>query len=394
VIVLEFLTWIVVAVFALPCAVLTLECLAAQLPGLRPRRTTGEPRPRTVCLIPAHDEERVVPTALASVLPQMQPGDRVVVVAHNCSDGTAEVARQHGAEVLVVRDRGDRGKPAAVEAGLRALQSEPPEVVVIVDADCRAAEGAIESLVRAVQRTGAPVQARYLFAPSAHDQASISSLALLVKNFVRPLGLSRLGLPCLLNGAGSAYPFDVLCSVPHGRGSIAEDYQLAVDLARRGRAPRFCPEALVESVLPADRRSAWGQRRRWEHGHVSLALRAPSLLAEALRRRRPGLAVLALDLLVLPLSLLCLTGLATLVLTSIVGAVGGYLAPLGALLVTGAITFTAMLLAWLRFAGRARTLAALRALPRYVVWKVPLYLAYARDREKKWTKTGRDRDAA
>src|SRR6185503_340996 len=223
----------VAAVLALvPCVVLALECLAACWPRRRAKSTPAR-LPRTVVLVPAHDEEECLPAALRSLAPELGEHDRVLVVAHNCTDRTAMVARARGAEVVEARDSGTGGKPDALKAGLRHLDADPPEVVVIVDADCRVEPGAVRTLAMAAAASGGPVQGDYRFAAGSDDDfASLSSLALLVKNVVRPLGLTHLGLPCLLNGAGSAYPFAQLRAAPHGEGSIAEDYQLAIDLAK------------------------------------------------------------------------------------------------------------------------------------------------------------------
>jgi cellulose synthase/poly-beta-1,6-N-acetylglucosamine synthase-like glycosyltransferase len=380
---------------AVPIVVLATECLVAALLG-RPRATPGAGRRgRCVVLIPAHDEERTLPIALDSVGPQLRAGDRIVVVAHNCSDDTAGVARAAGAEAVEVSDDGTGGKPDALKAGLAALDADAPATVVIVDADCEAHPGAIDVLARAAEETGGPVQGTYLFAPAGEDdgRASISSLALLVKNLVRPVGLRRLGLPCLLNGAGSAYPFDVLRHAPHGEGSIAEDYQLSVDLALRGHPTRFVAAADVRSTLPADSKTAYGQRKRWEHGHLHLVLAtAPRLMLGALRRLDPRLFALALDLAVPPLALLALLWTAAAALTGAAWWLVGAAAPATVVLASGALLFVAILAGWLRFAGPGTTLRALARVPAYVLWKVPLYLAYLGKRQTRWQKTRRDHE--
>src|SRR5262245_29695161 len=172
------------AVLALvPCAILALECLAACLPAVRRRALVRVPR--TAVLVPAHDEEECLPAALRTIEPELGEDDRLLVVAHNCNDRTAMVARALGAEVLEARDAGTGGKPAALKAGLRHLAEDPPEVVVIVDADCRVEPGAIRALATAAAESGGPVQGDYRFAPASGDDfASVSSLALLVKNVV------------------------------------------------------------------------------------------------------------------------------------------------------------------------------------------------------------------
>src|SRR5580700_7460797 len=149
------LTLIAVALLV-PLAVLTVECLAALLPVRGP---TEGPRPSCAVLVPAHDEEAGLSATLGSVWPQLEPGDRLLVIADNCTDRTATVAAAASAEVLERHDPNRRGKGYALAAGVDALRAGPADVVVVVDADCRAAGGAIDRLIRMAAATGRPVQA-------------------------------------------------------------------------------------------------------------------------------------------------------------------------------------------------------------------------------------------
>jgi cellulose synthase/poly-beta-1,6-N-acetylglucosamine synthase-like glycosyltransferase len=301
------------------------------------------------------------------------------------------VARALGAEVLEARDEGTGGKPDALKAGLAYLDSDPPEVVVIVDADCRVEPGAVRALAAAAAESDCPVQGDYRFGPGSGDGfASLSSLALLVKNVVRPLGLTHLGLPCLLNGSGSAYPFTVLREAPHGEGSIAEDYQLAIDLARRGHAARFVPEARVRSNLPGQHRSAMRQRRRWEHGHLALSFStAPLLILRGLATLEWNLVFLGIDLLVPPLSFLVLGWGASAGLAAAAFLAHGETAALWSALAAGGLLLGGVVSALLRFAGARALLGALRSTPAYVLAKLPLYLGFFGRRETRWRKTER-----
>ena len=376
---------------ALPIVVLAIECFAAVLSrSSAPVAEHGE-RPGACVIVCAHDEGEWIEGTLDTIRPQLTPEDRILVVAHNCSDGTAEKARLAGAQVVEVRDEGTGGKPAALKAGLRALDENPPAVCVVIDADCRAESGAIDALVRAAHAHDAPVQGTYLFRSADEvEHSSISGLALLVKNAVRPLGLHRLGLPCLLNGAGSAYPFRLLRNAPHGEGSIAEDYQLSIDLALRGHATRFCPAARVNSVLPQSERAAFKQRTRWEHGHLRLFLTAaPRLLVRGLSRASTDLLAIALDLCVPPLSFLALWWTATAAAAGAHVLLGGPAAALWISACSGVLLFASILASVGKFSGAKAAAGLLWLVPRYVLWKIPLYLAYLFQRETQWKKTER-----
>src|SRR6185369_9762676 len=104
---------LVSAALLVPAAVLCVESLSALLPATaEPRR---EPRPfKLAVLMPAHDEELGIAGTVRALSAELAPGDRLLVVADNCSDRTAELARAAGAEVVERRDAERRGKGHAL----------------------------------------------------------------------------------------------------------------------------------------------------------------------------------------------------------------------------------------------------------------------------------------
>jgi len=391
---LSTLVWLAAVLTSVPMLVVIIEVIAVL--GFRKRRATATPGkefPRTVVLIPAHNEEGVIGRCLASLSADLPLNCRLLCVAHNCTDATAEVARRLGAEVIEVQDEGRGGKPDALKAGLRWLDASPPEVVVVVDADCVVSKGAVRMLATRAWELNRPVMGAYFFAPADAEKglATLSSLAVLLKNYVRPLGLRALGLPCLLNGSGSAYPFQAIRNAPHGKGAIAEDYQLAIDLLQQGYPTTFVPEARVDGQLPKREDIALSQRRRWEHGHMFLAFRTgPRLMLEGLMRLDKNSIALALEVAVPPLAFLGIMWVAAAILSLALYAFYGYGGPLGFLAGTAVAFAAAVLMSWMRFAGVKPTLAALAAVPGYLLWKLPMYRDFFTRREKRWMKTARD----
>jgi cellulose synthase/poly-beta-1,6-N-acetylglucosamine synthase-like glycosyltransferase len=391
--VLEALAWIVAVAAALPCLVFFVECLLGSLAPLRRRRTSDEPRPRTAVLVPAHNESAGITPTLQGLTAQLAPGDRVVVVADNCTDDTAQVAALSGVSVIQRSDATRRGKGYALAFGLDYLAQDPPEVVIIVDADCLVSEGSLERLARMARDINRPVQADYVLEPPSRPQglAVVSALAFLVKNRVRPRGLLALGMPCLLTGTGMAFPWDVIRKAPPTDDNLVEDMVMGLALAQLGYAPMLCADARVSSVLPDRTQAAASQRKRWEHGHLAtLREFAPKLLGQGLRQRRADLVALALDLLVPPLSLLVASLIAALGFTAVCAWLGTSLAPLAVCAVSFVALGTAVLLAWFahgRSLVRARDLGAI---PLYVLWKIPLYFSFfTKGRHASWDRTER-----
>ena len=96
-----------------------------------------------VVVIPAHNEADSITPTLENVRGQLREQDRMLVVADNCTDKTAEIARAHGADVIERHDASRRGKGYALHFALDHLRAEPPEIVVFTDADCMFSPGAL-----------------------------------------------------------------------------------------------------------------------------------------------------------------------------------------------------------------------------------------------------------
>lgn len=379
--------------FAVPSGTFFLECLASLLPARRmPGTDVNVQAARAVVLVPAHDEALQIAATVEALRRELGPADEVVVVADNCTDETANLAQSAGARVYERHDPSRRGKGHALTFGLAKLADAPPEVVIIVDADCRVAEGAILALKRQALATGRPAQAEYLLRPTALSPgAVVSTLAFLVRNRVRMRGLDRLGGPSPLVGTGMAFPYRVLRDAPDTGSHLTEDLLMGIQLAERGTPARFCPAAYVESDLPVRSGAARKQRARWEHGHLSLLLReGPRLVGRGLLRGRPALVGLGLDLMVPPLSLLVLLVGSLVLSTGLSFAVGGALLPWIVAMADLAAVGFGVLLGWLRHGRSLVPARYLLAVPLYLAWKVPLYLGLAVGRRQKtWERTER-----
>jgi cellulose synthase/poly-beta-1,6-N-acetylglucosamine synthase-like glycosyltransferase len=343
-------------------------------------------------LIPAHNEQAVIARTLQTLVPTIPAGGRALVVADNCTDETAGVARRQGAEVVERTDAARRGKGYALDFGLAHLAKDPPRVVVFLDADCQVRPDTVRLLAEAAAAAGRPVQGLNLCDPDPDGGTlqAVSGLAFRFKNLVRTLGLSRLAGLCYLTGTGMALPWSLVPRVKLADGNVVEDMQLGIDLALAGFRPQFLPEARVESPLPQQRRAARTQRTRWEHGHLrTLISQAPRLAALAVVRRRLDLFWLAIDLAIPPLSLLVAVFSAVWLL-ALAGWRGGCSAtPLVAMTVLGFLLAAAIVAGWIAHARRQVPLAALLAAPLYAVWKLPIYAAFLVKRQRQWVRTQR-----
>lgn len=386
---------IVAGFLAASVAVYFLEIIAAvvlsrwQTP-LLPDRSLRRP---LAVLVPAHNEGSGLLPTLANIQSQLGPGDRLLVVADNCSDDTAAVARQNGAEVVERTDPTRLGKGFALDYGVRHLSSNPPEIVIIIDADCRLADGALDYLAHACITTGRPAQALYLMTAPIDSQINhqVAEFSWRVKNWLRPLGLRALNLPCQLMGTGMAFPWNVIRSADLANGQIVEDLKLGLDLTVEGHPPVFCPAARVTSEFASSAMGAGTQRKRWEQGHLDMIFKtAPRLLAIAFARRDWNLLAIALDLAVPPLSLLAMLVLGIFGLALWPAISGHSFVPL-AIGTTGLIAFAiATFLAWLKCGRDVLPPSALLLIPSYAFRKLTLYRQFFSGKiDSKWIRTDR-----
>ena len=286
---------LIIAIAALiPAAMFALEVLGAFLVGQRSDTAGGGAEISagdTAIIVPAHNEGANIIATLSDIKVQMSTQDRLIVVADNCDDDTADIARANGATCLVRENEIHRGKGYALQFALDALKDNPPALVVFADADCRLAYGALDKLKAAAMRHDRPVQALYLMkAPKdAPPRLQVAEFAWLMVNQVRMRVLDRLFGVTRLTGAGMAMPWHVIENINVASGEIVEDLALTLELLRRKAPPLLLMSAIVESEFPSSEEGAAKQRARWEQGSVKLAARqAGPLLFEGLTTGNPS----------------------------------------------------------------------------------------------------------
>jgi cellulose synthase/poly-beta-1,6-N-acetylglucosamine synthase-like glycosyltransferase len=391
--------WTVTALLTIPAGIFCVQCLAALLsPRRRNPSAASSTRPTVAVLTPAHNEESTLGPMLDVLGRQLRPGDIALVVADNCTDHTADVAREREfVEVVERQNPAQRGKGYALAHGLDALKDRAFEILLILDADCHLEDGALDALAAQVASTGKLAQAVYLMQPCPEPtpRDRVSAFAFIVKNLVRPMGLDRLGLPVPLTGSGMAIPRVALERISLGSGNLVEDMQLGLDLSLAGFAPRLCPSARVTGQFPRESANALAQRRRWEHGHMRTILgQFPRLVVLGLFRRRPGAWAMALDLIVPPLSLFLVL---LLFAAGIVGITAMLTkrapAPAVILLTAFVAVLGSVFLAWRRFGREVLPASSLPAVLSYVVWKVPMYGRFFVKPQKDWVRTDRETQA-
>jgi cellulose synthase/poly-beta-1,6-N-acetylglucosamine synthase-like glycosyltransferase len=286
----------------LPTLPLLAELLVLTLAALFPARKlspSGASEVRLAILVPAHNEEKLIASCLAS-LGNTVP---IFVVAHNCTDTTATIASSAGANVLPLTDDGTHGKGAALHFGFAQAVAAGATAVLVIDADSTVSPNLIAEVTSAFAGGAAAVQVRYVAAnPSASAGTRLQALAMRGVNVLRPRGRARLGLSCGIFGNGFALSITTLTLVPYLAHSIVEDLEYHLALVRSGICVDFLDAATVFGQLPDNTAAASTQRARWEGGRTMLRRRLALQIFGGVLGGRLRMFEPLLDLLSLPLT--------------------------------------------------------------------------------------------
>jgi len=341
-------------------------------------------------IIPAHNEEAGIAAVVKSSLAIDWPADqfRVVVVADNCTDDTAGIARQAGATVLVRNDSQLRGKGYALDHAFRESRERGwADAVAIIDADSIVSTNLLEAMAARMERGEQAVQVHYGVSNlHASWRTRLMAIAMGAFHRLRSRGRERLGLSCGIRGNGWALTHSLLQRVPYASYSLAEDLEFGIELGTRGIRVAYADEAHCDGEMVSGEKAARSQRRRWEQGRAAL-LRSSVLPLLKRAVTKPSLMCLdlALDLLVLPLSYVALNILALL-------AIAWLLTPATAWPWTGLLCLLALVLyvlrGWQLSGTGIRGLIDLMRAPFFLVWKLAVMLRGRRTTE--WVRTNRE----
>lgn len=380
-----------------------LALLALTLPGTlylavltlaahrRPAAKTLKPQAaalKVAIVVPAHNEGSHLLRTLRSLQAACH-GDaltQIWVVADNCTDNTADVARSAGVQVLERFNDADRGKGYALEYAFEQIPGV--DWFVVVDADTDVELHFVDTLRAHMTPDTAALQCRYLVRDAlVSRRGTLSEVAWAAWNVLRPRGRDALGLSVGILGNGFALSRQTLEQVPYTARSIVEDVEYHILLVQLGLRVHWVDTTTVRGDMPTADAAAGTQRARWEGGRLRLALdRVPGLLWQGLTRNARLLDP-TLDLLLLPLALHVGLLLLTLGL-GVVGSSAAALWALGCLVVVVWHVFTGLRL----IDAQPAHWSALLQVPGYIVWKLLLTakVVKAAGRKTEWVRSERE----
>lgn len=385
----EVALWVVLGPALAATAYLAVLAVLGLLPAGAAPSVGSPPATSFVVLIPAHNEASRLPAALASIraLDYAASLVRALVVADNCSDATADVARDAGVDVDERRDAARLGKGYALAHGLAAITG-PYDAVLFLDADCTLSANALRSFDARIRSGDEAVQAYYTMDTGASATGPLRQVALTLVHRLRPRAKERLGASAGIKGSGMCFSRRTVERIGWSARGLAEDIEQHNTLLRAGARVAFADDVVVTGHAPSTLATSTGQHRRWEAGRASAARRqAIPLLARGLRARSTPMIDAAIEMLVPPISLLAAAFAVCAVAGWVAGAAGVFV---GAIIGIALLTFYVISgVALARISARDAVRAAIAA-PGYIVWKVVLYVRALFARPEHWEPTRRD----
>jgi cellulose synthase/poly-beta-1,6-N-acetylglucosamine synthase-like glycosyltransferase len=262
-------------VFAIICYYLVLGFL-----GLfrRKEKKNYTPKNKFALLIAAHNEEVVIGSLIESMLKLDYPKEMydVFVIADNCTDNTAEIARGYGVNVCERFAKDKRGKGYALEwmfAKLFAMEKQY-DAIAIFDADNLVHKDFLREINSKLQE-GYKVVQGYIDSKNPEDSwiAAAYSIAFWTQNRMYQLARANVGLSNQIGGTGFAIETKTLKKLGWGATCLTEDLEFTCKLVLNGEKVGWAHDAIIYDEKPLKLRQSWTQRKRWMQGFTDVASR-------------------------------------------------------------------------------------------------------------------------
>ena len=259
---------------------------------LKDKPIIEEKNNKFMAIIPAHNEEIVVGNLIASLQKQNYPKDLydIYVIADNCTDNTAEVARKAGAIVYERFDEEHKTKGYALDWFLKQKIEEnaPYDAFCIFDADNIVDVDFLKNMNKKLCQ-GEEVVQGYRDIKNPTDSWVSAGYAIFYWTMNRFYHLARynLGLSPLINGTGFMVKFD-LVKPTNGFDTVTltEDIEFSLKTIISGKKLGWATDAIVYDEQPVGFKQSWSQRSRWTVGHIQCLKEYTKPLAAAVKEHK------------------------------------------------------------------------------------------------------------
>lgn len=246
---------------------------------------------RFMAIIPAHNEEAVVANLIESLKQQTYNKELydIYVIADNCTDNTAKVAREAGAIVCERFDETKKTKGYALNWFLQQKIKEdaPYDAFFVFDADNIVDKNFIVNMNKKLCQ-GEDVVQGYRDIKNPSDNWITAGYAIFYWQMHRFYHLARynLGLSPLLNGTGFMVKFDVVKPQGWDTVTLTEDIEFSLKRIIKGKKLGWATDAIVYDEQPTGFKQSWSQRSRWTVGHMQCIKTYTKQLAVAAKENK------------------------------------------------------------------------------------------------------------
>ena len=243
---------------------------------------------RFMAIIPAHNEENVVGNLIESLKKQNYPKELfdIYVIADNCTDNTAKIAREKGAIVYERFDEDHKTKGYALQwfLGQKIEEDAQYDAFCVFDADNIVNENFIKNMNKKLCQ-GEDVVQGYRDIKNPTDSWISSGYAIYYWMMNRFYHLARynLGLSPLINGTGFMVRFDVIKPEGWNTETLTEDIEFSLKRIISGNKLGWATDAIVYDEQPVGFKQSWSQRSRWTVGHIQILKRYTKDLFKAVK---------------------------------------------------------------------------------------------------------------
>ena len=242
-------------------------------------------------IVAAHNESAVIGQLLENLHALDYPKELydIFVIADNCSDNTAEIARQSGAIVCERFSETGKGKGFALEWMFdRLFQMERQyDAIVVFDADNLVHPRFLLEMNNRLLKGDKVIQG-YLDAKNPYDTwvSGTFAIAFWVIDHVWHLAKTNIGLSSVLGGTGMCITTDVLKRHGWGATCLTEDMEFTMKSLVEGIKTTWAHDAIVYDEKPLTFMQSWNQRKRWAQGQFDVAHRfIPKMLKAGIEQR-------------------------------------------------------------------------------------------------------------
>jgi cellulose synthase/poly-beta-1,6-N-acetylglucosamine synthase-like glycosyltransferase len=234
------------------------------------------PKKRFALIIPAHNEELVISHIIDSLSRQNYPRYLfdIFVIADNCTDKTADIAKKLNVNVYIRNNTEEKGKGFALDwmFGKIFKMEDRYDVVSVFDADNLVSSNYLLEMNKQLCMGHKVVQG-YIDSKNPFDSwiTCSYSIAFWMANRIFQLPRYYLGLSCGLCGTGFCIDLEVLKKLKWGATCLTEDLEFTMKLALNNMKVSWANEAIVYDEKPLTLKQSWNQRKRWMQGHADCA---------------------------------------------------------------------------------------------------------------------------